>query len=936
MFSFINSPNIRMKLFVTTVLTALLAGCGGGGSGADSTASNTPTPLTASASNGMRVTAAAVAVSDAASSASVTINDGTGFTSAALPSPTDADYTPSSYTGKGYFIDNTLGNDANPGTQAQPWKTLVRASTTTLASGDALLLKCGEVWRESMEITTKYAADGNILIGGYGDCTGKRRPAIRASDWVSPTNWVRTTGTTNPIYVQAYSRPITRLMLDGKALTKARFPNYRGVGAEFAIATTANNNTSFFVSAADLPKLATRDLIGATIYLKVKQWMLETALIAAFDPATGKVTLDRNVTYTIPTGTGYILEGKQWMLDAPGEWYFDDAAKQLYLWAPNGVAATELKGLEASWRDYGLIARWFKGLRVERLSIEQANVDGLLLVETPDATVTDVRVKYAQNIGISVLASPNVVVQDSIVDSAGVSGIVSRETDSAQVLRNLVIDTGLSGQTPSSEAAMILFGQNILAEGNVIRRAAVFGIRFSNRPGTVIRNNTVQSACVRFTDCAAIYTYTLAKDTPLPAVLGSGSLVTGNIVMHVRSNEEGCGYSCKNLGVGIYMDELSTGVVVTGNTISDVEVGIGLLNGKFNTVSNNVVRGAVFAALNGLQTRSDSSYFRGNRIEGNSFFVSRTMSMLATGLPGESEAAYAMSWVHPTDPRVLFTGANPTVVANNTYVATYAEGPFPWRFRTLSGAATYTGADWRTYAPTDVETRPILYRPYVTTTDGASLIKNGDFATLSPLSWVPYLDKAGAGTFSTANNASVCGKACARFLAGTSSDYMMSNTFSMNSTAGQNLYVVKYTAIGGSKDGQRRASIRRGDSPWESFGYNQQAQAIAQGQKVDVEAFFLANSSGGGVLDLRGSVGSEIYFTNVSLQHVKSMAFLDLTKLVSHVLNPSDIALSYTCASLKVASCDMVDDAGAKVVWPVTVPARGAKTLYAKHPAWAL
>jgi len=933
---FISSHNTRMKLFATAVLTTLLAGCGGGGGDAAGTSTNAQNTLNPSATDGARVTAAAVAVSGTASPAGVIINDGTGYTSAEPAAPADVDYTTSAYTGTGYFIDSTLGNDANPGTQAQPWRTLSRAATTKLASGDALLLKCGEVWRESMELTTKYVSEGNLLVGAYGDCTGKRRPTIRASDWVSPSGWVRTTNSANPIYVQDYSRPVTRLLLDGKALTKARFPNYQGVGAEFAIAQTAGSRSSFFVSASDLPKLASQDLIGATVYLKVMQWKLETALIAAFDASTGKVTLDRNVTYSIPTGTGYILEGKQWMLDAPGEWHLDEAAKQLYLWGPNNVAPTDIKGLEASWRDYGLIVRWFKGLRVERLNIEQANIDGLLLVETPDATVSDVRVKFAQNIGISVLSSPNVVVQDSIVSSAGHSGIVVRESPSSRVLRNLVVDTGLSGQTPSSEAAIIVFGENILAEGNVVRRAASFGIRFSNRPGTVIRDNTVFSACTRFTDCAAIYTYTLAKDMPLPAALGSGSLVTGNFVMHVRSNQEGCGYACKNLGVGIYMDELTTGVVVNGNTITDVEVGIGLLNGKFNTVSNNIVRGAVFAALNGLQTRSDSSYFRGNRIEGNSFFVSRTMSMLPTGLPGESEAAYAMSWVHPTDPRVLFSGTNPNVVVNNTYVATYAEGPIPWRFRTLSSAGTYSGADWRTYAPTDVQARPILYRQYVATTDGASLIKNGGFTTLNPLSWVPYLDRAGSGTFSAANNTTVCGKACGRLLAGTSSDYLMSNTFNLNSTAGQNLYLVKYTAIGGSKDGQRRASIRRGESPWESFGYNQQAQPIAQGQKVNVADFFLASSNGAGVLDLRGGVGSEIYFTDVSLQQVKSVAFQDLSKLVSHVLNPSQAALSFTCASLKVSSCDMIDEAGSKVTWPVTIPARSSKTLYAKNPTWAL
>ncbi len=67
-----------------------------------------------------------------------------------------ADHTPGipigiyapSYTGSTYYVDQTLGNDANSGTILSPWKTLAKAKTAVLNSGDALLLKCGETWRE--------------------------------------------------------------------------------------------------------------------------------------------------------------------------------------------------------------------------------------------------------------------------------------------------------------------------------------------------------------------------------------------------------------------------------------------------------------------------------------------------------------------------------------------------------------------------------------------------------------------------------------------------------------------------------------------------------------------------------------------------------------------------------------------------------------------
>lgn len=927
----ISSHKLRMKLYVTATMAALLAGCGGGG--ADSTTTTNAAPAS---TNGAESRVSALAVTDAAQPVSAVLNAGSGYTAAAIGAAPAVDYTPS-YTGKAFFVDYTGGNDNNPGTQALPWKTLAKASTAVLASGDALLLKCGEIWRESLEVSNKFAPEGNILIGGYGDCSGKRRPVLRASDWVSPTNWTRTSDN-GPVYVKEYTRPVNRLLIDGKPLTLARYPNFKGVGAEFAIATTANSTTSFIVSASDLTALASQDIVGATVYIKVTQWKVDKAIISAFDAATGKVTLDRAMPFRIQTGSGYILEGKRWMLDAPSEWFFDDVAKQLYLWTPTGAPASNLTGLEASWRENGLVVKWFSGPRIERLSIEQSAHDGMELLETPDAVVSDVRVVQAQELGISLLTSPRSIVKDSVVEGAGITAIITRNSDDTKVQRNQVSDTGMTGQSGYSEAAITIMGTNALAEGNTVQRSSLFGIRFANRAGAIVRDNTVISSCMRFTDCAGIYTYTLSTDTPLPEVRGSGALVTNNIVLNSRSNQEGCGYSCKNMAQGIYLDELSTGVTVTGNTISDVETGIGLLNCKFNTVTQNIVRGASSSAFRATQTRYDKNAMRGNRIEGNSLSSHSTMGLLSTGLPGETARAVAQSWIHLSDPKLMFTGTNPNVVVGNEYVTVLGQGESSWGFaKFASGTTVLKANEWKAYAPTDFEVTRIRYRPYVLTTDSTSLIQNGNFATKAPASWTPSFAPTGSGgRFTISNHAACGGKNCGRFVAGSTSDYLLSNTFSLNSAAGQNLYVVKFTAFGGGASSTTRAFVRRPVSPYDNFGLSLPTTSVVPGQRIDVETFFLASSSDPAVLDLRGVVAGETFFADVSLKRVQSVAFTDLTKLVSHVVNPGSTAATFPCVALKVSSCDMIDETGTKVVWPVAVPARGSKTLYAKDPAWAL
>jgi len=69
-------------------------------------------------------------------------------------------------TGKIYYVDNgsAAASDANPGTEAKPWKTLNRAgSAKELKPGDAVFIKSG-VYRESVKITVSGEPGRPILF----------------------------------------------------------------------------------------------------------------------------------------------------------------------------------------------------------------------------------------------------------------------------------------------------------------------------------------------------------------------------------------------------------------------------------------------------------------------------------------------------------------------------------------------------------------------------------------------------------------------------------------------------------------------------------------------------------------------------------------------------------------------------------------------------
>lgn len=234
---------------------------------------------------------------------------GTGW---ALATRTDAaavtGYS-ASFAGRGWYVDPDSGDDSGPGTQARPWRTLQRAASGPYAAGDALLLRCGKTFRETLDMTNAAATGGNLLIAGYGDCTGGSRPVISGSDLIASTGWSKVSQGSDQVMAHALATAPRRVFFNGQPLRLARHPNAQGVGQEFSLlrADGANRNR-FFLSAADTSALAAQDLIGATVYVRVAPYEIEKAVITAHQSGTGLVTLDRNLDHDIIDDAGYILD----------------------------------------------------------------------------------------------------------------------------------------------------------------------------------------------------------------------------------------------------------------------------------------------------------------------------------------------------------------------------------------------------------------------------------------------------------------------------------------------------------------------------------------------------------------------------------------------------------------------------------------------------
>jgi len=85
-----------------------------------------------------------------------------------------------------YYVDATLGDDSNPGTQSQPWKTISKVNSSSFSPGDKIYFKRGEVWREQLTVPSS-GSDGNpITFGAYGSGD---KPIISALEEVPSGDW---------------------------------------------------------------------------------------------------------------------------------------------------------------------------------------------------------------------------------------------------------------------------------------------------------------------------------------------------------------------------------------------------------------------------------------------------------------------------------------------------------------------------------------------------------------------------------------------------------------------------------------------------------------------------------------------------------------------------------------------------------------------------
>ena len=259
----------------------------------------------------------------------------------------------------------TTGNDSNIGTAESPLRN-IQTAVNKLQPGDICSVHKG-TYREIITIKQSGADGAPIVI----QAAKGENPIISGLDILN-LKWKTTEK--KGIFVAEYnSAAFEQLFMDGKPLLEARWPNvprdkngdwdFFSPDAWAAVDTVGNSYGT--VKDADLAATSW-NVTGAKAVLNVcHQFFTWTRIVEGHSSGSNSFNYPRDLGKSIKpadeSGASltfnddrYYLVGKREFLDSPGEWYYDDVKKQLFLCTFDGKSPAK-NVLEVKTRNFSLI-----------------------------------------------------------------------------------------------------------------------------------------------------------------------------------------------------------------------------------------------------------------------------------------------------------------------------------------------------------------------------------------------------------------------------------------------------------------------------------------------------------------------------------------------------------------------------------------------------
>ena len=541
-----------------------------------------------------------------------------------------------------YYVSFSSGSDSNDGQMpSAAFKTIGKVNSLALGAGDRVLFKCGDTWRAEMLRVTTSGADGNpITFSSYPttDCADK--PILSGAQPI--TAWTVYSGN---IYVADLASPanaanfplattsgINQLFRNGQRLGIGRWPNIDATDGGYSTIDAQPSDTQ--ITDNQLPN---ENWTGATAHIKGMRWYILNRDVIGDIGNTLVVSSTLDCWGGNCTGWGFWLDSHIKTLDRDGEWYYNAAANKVYLYSTGGSpnnalieGSVVLKGESAYlggvilgehlWRHVAHIvienfeiSRWFDNGITTPVNLEKD--------ENSDIVIRNNVIRDVDSVGINLATwvwnvaaygwrgGHDIQIMGNVIDTANAMGINSYARQSLfqdNVIRNvaLIQNLGKAGMGCATDAGGGLCtedgdgirikvdsdgtysGNNVTMRYNRLERIGYNGVDVFGYNNT-FDSNVVVNACYSKGDCGGLRSF--GRDN-LASTTARNLAVTNNMIVDTLGNTDGAHSTYDPLfGFGLYIDNYSTDVVASGNTVISSTVSGILYQNSTGTIQNNTL-----------------------------------------------------------------------------------------------------------------------------------------------------------------------------------------------------------------------------------------------------------------------------------------------------------------------------------------------------------
>lgn len=538
-----------------------------------------------------------------------------------------------------YYVSSSDGLDSYNGlSESTPLATVSKVNSLNLQPGDQVLFKCGDVWRADPLLVVKSGTVNQpILFSSYpADCQNQpilsgAQPiygwsAYSGNIFIADLNAVENAG--------KFGYGINQLFRGTERLILGRWPNIDTVDGGYS--TIDSQPASNQIADTQLPAV---NWNGAVAHIKGMRWYILNRQVTGTSGQTLTLGSSTGCWGSSCVGWGFFLNNHLNTLDQDGEWYYDSGTNRVYLYSVSGLpadAAIEgsviLEGDDRSWGGITLGAdladpvayvtiQNFAVIRWYRHGI--ATPTNLHPTENHDIILEDNTIQDVDGIGINLATwvwgaedgrpdgwrgGYNHIISSNLIERANRMGINTYGRNST-FSNNIVLDIGLIGNlgaagmgcdfddgegqcTEDGAGIRIKIDQpddsgnyNIFSE-NRLERIGHNGMDVFGHHNT-FEHNVIRDACISKGDCGGVRTF--GRDSLASSPVHDLTF-TENIIVDTLGNTDGCHSDYDALfGFGLYLDNYSRDVAVTGNTIINTTVHGILFQRSTGSVTDNTL-----------------------------------------------------------------------------------------------------------------------------------------------------------------------------------------------------------------------------------------------------------------------------------------------------------------------------------------------------------